>query len=176
MVGAPKITNETGTGWAQSKQVSIQVLPGYTTMYTLDGTDPSATNGTAVTGQITLTEPKTVKAVFIQADTGNESDMSTLSVTKIDNLPPQKPTLTGYETGSGALGRLSLTLKDSTPANRSSGIKDIRYQRTVSGTWSAWETVTSSNYKLSIPIKFDGIAVINMTFKVEVRDTVRKYN
>lgn len=87
MVGAPKITNETGTGWKQSKTVSIQVLPGYTTMYTLDGTDPSATNGTAVTGPITLYGPRTVKAVFVQTDTGNESDMATLSVTKIDSAP-----------------------------------------------------------------------------------------
>lgn len=171
MVGAPKITNETGTGWKQSKTVSITILPGYTTMYTLDGTDPSATNGTAVTGKIILTEPKIVKAVYVQADTGNESDMSTLSVTQIDNLPPLAPTLISNTMKEYAVLGLQLkTSDDSRDSGRNSGVSEIRYKRPFSGTWAEWTKTSSSQTTLNVPIKFTTFESQTVNIEIEIKD------
>ncbi len=171
MVGAPKITNETGTGWKQSKTVSITILPGYTTMYTLDGTDPSATNGTAVTGKIILTEPKIVKAVYVQADTGNESDMSTLSVTQIDNLPPLAPTLISNTMKEYAVLELQLkTSDDSRYSGRNSGVSEIRYKRPFSGTWTDWTKTSSSQTTLNVPIKFTEFEGKTVSIEIQLKD------
>lgn len=63
-VHAPSISPN-GGNFSDSQSVTITADNDATIRYTLDGTNPTETNGSTYTGAITLTETKTVKAIAV---------------------------------------------------------------------------------------------------------------
>lgn len=93
-VPTPKITGT--TPFTESTEVSISVPDGGSTYYTLDGSTPSKTNGTAYSAPFTLTETTTVKAISYDED-DNASSVAEMTFTKEEiktfTLPYEDATL-----------------------------------------------------------------------------------
>lgn len=93
-VPTPKITGT--TPFTESTEVSISVPDGGSTYYTLDGSTPSKTNGTAYSAPFTLTETTTVKAIGYDED-DNASSVAEMTFTKEEiktfTLPYEDATL-----------------------------------------------------------------------------------
>jgi len=82
-VKAPVITPTTGT-YTEAQDVTIScATSGATIYYTLDGSDPSADNGTEYKASFNLTETKTVKAIAIKGDKASSITIAELTI----NIP-----------------------------------------------------------------------------------------
>lgn len=96
----PNITVADASIWTTSKNVTITTASGYTTKYTIDGTIPSATNGTIYTGEFTVNSNCIITAVYLDSiDQVGEKSENT--ITKIDAIAPTKATIdsNGYTSG-----------------------------------------------------------------------------
>lgn len=101
---APVITILNNNTWAREKTAQIQGVEGYTIRYTLDGTDPTATTGTSLTGtgthEIALeTEECIVKAIYVSnKDTTRVTKVGVSDKAKIDSTPPSNVVLSIVKT------------------------------------------------------------------------------
>ncbi len=92
--------------------------------YTIDGTSPSKTNGTVYSGEITLTESATIKAIAIK-DGCNNSSVSSKKFTKKTETSKSGVMLQGFNWDSAPRGNDSMWSKWYTVVkNNADAIKD----------------------------------------------------
>ncbi len=82
-VKTPEISGT--TPFIASTEVTISVPDGGSTYYTIDGSTPSKTNGTAYSAPFTLTETTTVKAISYDED-DNASSVAEMTFTKEEEI------------------------------------------------------------------------------------------
>lgn len=147
-IPTPTITILEENKWS-NKQKSITITPidGYTTKYTTDGTNPNTNNGIIYTGEFTVSENCTIKAVHF--DRENQSGtVASKAVTQIDKADPSANIVI-----SGATTQASLPITLSakvTHEDETSGI-DVTSCKYILNTTSTEKGKNPDDY----PNKFD---------------------
>ncbi len=124
-ISVPTPTISGKTPFITSTEVSISVPDGGSTYYTIDGTTPSKTNGTAYSTPFTITETSTVKAISYDEDDNassvaektftKESELSVSTLKEfIDLADNSKVALTITNAQVLAAGNSNIVIKDAT--------------------------------------------------------------
>ena len=105
-VPTPTIAVENANIWTTSKRVTISNISGYIVKYTLDGSIPSATNGTTYTGEFRVNNNNTVVTAVYMDSTNQIGSAATNTVSKIDK---EKPVITSVTANTNTI---TLSAKD----------------------------------------------------------------
>jgi len=163
MPNGPKIMILNNNSWSTTKTAQITGKEGFVIKYTLDGTDPSISNGIELTGTgvksiIIDKENCRVKAIYLNNETEMATDIGISDEAKVDKTGPSiSLSVSSYSTYISA----SWSATDS-----KSGLNSTAYRyKYGSESWSSWTSSTVVQPTI-------GDTAISSTFYLEVRDTV----
>lgn len=84
----PTVTVSDENIWKNTKTIEISTNEKYKIIYTIDGTEPSKTNGTTYEGAFEVNDNCTIKAVYYLESTNQIGQKAIKEVTKIDKVNP----------------------------------------------------------------------------------------
>ena len=166
-IKAPVITILNNNTWTREKTAQIQGIEGYTIMYTLDGTTPTATTGTELTGigiqNITMNrENCRIRAVYINNKTNKVTDVGTSEEGKIDRTGPS---ITLNLTSGDTTVSASWSATDSKSGLNSTA---YRYKLDYESSYSSWTSSTSASKSGVV----NGTSGRSGYFYIEARDSL----
>lgn len=161
-----------------SKTAEIDGKSGYYIMYTTNGSDPSSTSGTKLTGtgtkSITIsTEKGVVKAIYVSnTDANRKSDVGVSDTVKIDKTAPK---VTNIRFPSGATRNTHSTAVQFTVTDNDAGF-DVNYlfaspssssygstPPTYGTSASGWNKTSSSTYSVTYTVYWDSFYKLSPT-------------
>ena len=137
------------TGWTNGNvTVTLPTSSGFTTMYTTDGSNPTATATTAskkYTGVFTVTSNCTI--MYVYTDGTNVNTAGTIKVEKIDKTAPTNTAPTATHTTS------TITVTNKQTDSGGSGINSVQYSKDNGSTWQASNVFSGLKQNTAYTIK-----------------------
>ena len=137
------------TGWTKDDvTVTLPTSSGFTTMYTTDGSNPTATATTAskkYTGVFTVTSNCTI--MYVYTDGTNVNTAGTIKVEKIDKTAPTNTAPTATHTTS------TITVTNKQTDSGGSGINSVQYSKDNGSTWQASNVFSGLKQNTAYTIK-----------------------
>ncbi len=133
--------------WTKNKKVTILTNSEYTTKYTIDGTEPSSTNGSVYEEPFDINEKCTIKVAYISSD-NRIGEIVEQKVEKIDNLPPKTLEYTLTPTKNSI--KIEINRAEDEEGNDTNGkseIKGYRFKKGEGENWTEYQEGTTYTFE-----------------------------
>lgn len=164
----PTITIKEQDKWTREKTVTITKKKGYTTKYTLDGTEPSETNGNVYEETITVKDNCKIKAVYISSE-NEKGRVVEKEITKIDKLSPKTPTIE-VTAGKHSMGIKVVTAEDKEATDKDGKSDIASYKYHCDSTGKNWESEWITDTTYTFGEVYGDLAGVNCIIYVEAKD------